>query len=71
MAVDVKVTQLTSAEALIGQAVDLIADAARICREAGECEAPKKLYRAADAISGVIDGLRVKRRNVEAEEVHP
>jgi hypothetical protein len=71
MAVDVKVTQLTSAEALIGQAVDLIADAARICREAGECEAPKKLYRAADVISGVIDGLRVKRGIVEAGEVHP
>jgi hypothetical protein len=71
MTVDVKVTQLVSAEALIGQAVDLIADAARICREAGECEAPRKLYRAADCISAVIDGLRTRRGVVEAGDAHP
>lgn len=66
MQIEMKVTQLVSAEALIGQAVDLLADAARICREAGECDAPRKLYRAADTISAVIDCLRTQRCVVEA-----
>jgi hypothetical protein len=74
MTIDTKVTQLVSAEALIGQAVDLIVDAARICREAGEGDTPRKLYRAADTASSVIDAIRSTRTSAEAcasRDVHP
>jgi hypothetical protein len=67
MGVDTKSTQLASAEILAGKAVELLADAARICKDAGEGEAQQKLYRLADAVSAGIELLRGRRSITAAE----